>query len=846
MGASGFQIHAMLYSGPARTFDYGATYHLSVDVEVKKRLIGRPKTWVKAGWARLMGKPRHRPASRASAEDKQLHGSTRFIMAEPSAPTTQPTPQEIARTGRVEVISPDRRAELVHELTHDHTPVNADDLLADLLGSKGLADQIEELLLSKGIGRFDARELTLWSTNVTQLEGMQVRGPSEQHPSMVIKGTVVNTHVDVWLESFPVNTRDVGDRYTFMKMDVAEGGPIVTSAKEKRRVWTWGFSFWPLFGIGDYSDTSVPTAANWGHTRHRGKGRGLLPQTGRLTQIPQPYQEKVADVIWRITITPRKKNMWGSFRRGDSERFVRIHDGIHYLRPVTPRPRPQPPPPTHHPAPTTTTATTAAPLAPAGAFPEHLSRLPLSAATERLLATSRTRQLTPSGEENVLLDVLTQVFKRGAKKYLKRRWTIVGMADFPPTRLTGIANPGSGMALWDLLKTGVVLESTRSGLFHHQRMWVELRAVRDPRGEGYMLVEVVDNVNVSIYSFRLNITATSAGTTKSDEVAIGGSPFGWVLGLLRTLGGVLGFKSTSSRTKGHGLALTDSARDTLFIPGRAGRYYGGVRIDAQLVRVIEPSRLFNLLTLGAAGRLMGLFNPSGPVTASGEMLERVLVVRDLVRPDGQPRGNPAWKQIPPTPPRRPGGPAAAGTSWHAWAASVRPVGRIRPTGPPAAPAHAAAARPGRGPGAAVDGGGQRTGLPGADRADPVGPAAAGAAGGAHRRRPVVGRSERGPHRGQGSSCGGGAGTSISPPTATPATIRVTRGYWPPTGAASTPGCDQKRGGGRTRPRRMPSARATMWCWSWPCAAAPSSSRRPAGSATPATGSRRRWWSCRRR
>ena len=243
VGASGFQIHAMLYSGPARTFDYGATYHLSVDVEVKKRLIGRPKTWVKAGWARLMGKPRHRPASRASAEDKQLHGSTRFIMAEPSAPTTQPTPQEIARTGRVEVISPDRRAELVHELTHDHTPVNADDLLADLLGSKALADQIEEMLVSKGIGRFDARELTLWSTNVTQLEGMQVRGPSEQHPSMVIKGTVVNTHVDVWLESFPVNTRDVGDPYTFMKMDVAEGGPIVTSAKEKRRVWTWGLSF---------------------------------------------------------------------------------------------------------------------------------------------------------------------------------------------------------------------------------------------------------------------------------------------------------------------------------------------------------------------------------------------------------------------------------------------------------------------------------------------------------------------------------------------------------------------------------------------------------------------------
>ena len=128
------------------------------------------------------------------------------------------------------------------------------------------------------------------------------------------------------------------------------------------------------------------------------------------------------------------------------------------------------------------------------------------------------------------------------------------------------------------------------------------------------------------------------------------------MGLLRTLGGVLGFKSTSSKTKGHGLALTDSARDTLFIPGRAGRYYGGVRIDAQLVRVTEPSRLFNLLTLGAAGRLMGLFNPSGPVTASGEMLERVLVVRDLVRPDGQPRGNPAWKQIPPPPPAPPGWP----------------------------------------------------------------------------------------------------------------------------------------------------------------------------------------------
>jgi hypothetical protein len=77
-------------------------------------------------------------------------------------------------------------------------------------------------------------------------------------------------------------------------------------------------------------------------------------------------------------------------------------------------------------------------------------------------ARDATRPLNPTGEPNVLLDVVTQLLP---KSYLKRKWTIEGIENSPPARLTGILNAGSAVAMFDVLRT-------RRMLHRPVRRWV--------------------------------------------------------------------------------------------------------------------------------------------------------------------------------------------------------------------------------------------------------------------------------------------------------------------------------------------------------------------------------------
>src|SRR5262249_26215695 len=108
---------------------------------------------------------------------------------------------------------------------------------------------------------------------------------------------------------------------------------------------------------------------------------------------------------------------------------------------------------------------------------------------------------------------------------LKRTWTVEGMQDLPADRLSGILNPGSGIAMIDQL-TGppVAMYSSRNWLLFSPRTRIGLQVVRDPANNGYVLRERVDNTNVTPYSFRLNsrtgATGLKAGADKSGTLSL--------------------------------------------------------------------------------------------------------------------------------------------------------------------------------------------------------------------------------------------------------------------------------------------------------------------------------------
>src|SRR5262249_37468374 len=111
------------------------------------------------------------------------------------------------------------------DLTNNFSPLNGDDLLTEIIGGPQLSDQIDDLLRANGFNRRDSAELSGWATDLSQLEAMQIRGPSASRPTLVVKGTLTDRHVTVRMEAFPINVRTVGQPFEFLKMDVAEGGP---------------------------------------------------------------------------------------------------------------------------------------------------------------------------------------------------------------------------------------------------------------------------------------------------------------------------------------------------------------------------------------------------------------------------------------------------------------------------------------------------------------------------------------------------------------------------------------------------------------------------------------------
>src|SRR5262249_20004193 len=100
--------------------------------------------------------------------------------------------------------------------------LTADDLLTEGLGNPKLATRISDLLVANGLARLDAEELSMWAADLSQVEGMQIRGSSPSRSSLAVRGTVTDRHITVLMEAFVVNVRaTAAPPFELLKMNVA-------------------------------------------------------------------------------------------------------------------------------------------------------------------------------------------------------------------------------------------------------------------------------------------------------------------------------------------------------------------------------------------------------------------------------------------------------------------------------------------------------------------------------------------------------------------------------------------------------------------------------------------------
>ncbi|MER7277855.1 zeta toxin family protein [Dactylosporangium sp. NPDC000244] len=354
VSVSGFQVQAMLYKGPMRWFDYRADLLLEVDVEFRRSWTGVVRSVTQ--WAKSRGEAK--VVTRASATPRTVEASSRLVLPEHSARAAPASAAELLAGRSRELDAASARAAV--EAGHD--PLNGDDLVVDVLGGKPLADLVTMMLLepparrSGWWGAFDrlkwllrrdritpglAADLAARASDNAQLVGSQVRGPSAVEPTLTVKGMLTDSHYQVTVENFPVSSRPDGEATELMKMDVAEGTPVISHSRGRANSWSWGGALSLLWTLGKHNLGLDPSSGG-SYAKHTGLATGISPQAGRLTQITQSYQPRVGNVIMRVTVTSRQKNMLGSFFTVRRERYREVTDGMHFYRPaaapVTPAP----------------------------------------------------------------------------------------------------------------------------------------------------------------------------------------------------------------------------------------------------------------------------------------------------------------------------------------------------------------------------------------------------------------------------------------------------------------------------------------------------------------------------
>jgi hypothetical protein len=601
VGATAVVLNGTIYAGPVRYFDYPVTYRVSL--EPVRADLARLSP---AALRRLLRRPERRTLARAELPN----GFVRFVVAEPLAPTTPPDRAEIEATGTARPLPAGESDRLGVGV-----PLEPDEVRPVLTGTDGVRQQIIALLAELGLDPRAVTSLADRAADVTELHALLLQGAAGPTPTLVRSGVFADTGVRVRVEIVPLARRPVGDPVTLHTLHLLENGPAVSSTRSVTTTRTAGWNV--AFGR-TAPGTSGVAAASRDHagTRTVTRGAGLGPNAGTLMLLLRPHREHVGDVLYRVTVSLVRSNLIGRLHRRVRAAAVLVRDGLRVTRPVDPT-RPVDDDPAADTGPS------------AMAYPSTLPVVPATAVTRALVPAHG-----PDGDP--LLTVVTDLLTRHAPELLTDHWSVDGTPNVPPAPLAALVNTRAAVALADLLLgTGLVLHTTRSHPGGHERFTVVLRAERDPTGQGYRRVAVLDESVVSAYTYRFNTVLTANATGTSVETGLGGQPNQDLpAGPLSGIGGAAGVRRNRGTGQQHSLTRANAERNMPMLPGTAAEYEGPLELTATLVRVRVASPLVTLLTGDLARRLASPRGRGG--TVSTYLVERVLVQQAMLPAPGEP------------------------------------------------------------------------------------------------------------------------------------------------------------------------------------------------------------------
>ncbi|QMU77943.1 hypothetical protein GXW83_21840 [Streptacidiphilus sp. PB12-B1b] len=582
-----------------------------------------------------------------------------------------------------------RLPDIPAELQRRHTPLNGDDVVMETIGAHHVEAEVVELLNQVGISPDRAGDIAWAATGTEMLTGAQVRGPSPITATFVRQGLLQDGHTVVRIEGFPLDGGATPLHLQTLKMDVAEGGSNVSGSDG------WGRSSYYKVGVSfgaaagtDHGGQSVFPGLNrqgdlpFVKNKSRSSSTTLGPVSGRLTQLNADFTEHRAHMLYRVTVITQKKNVFGSSTPRVASGLFEVNGGIRYLRATAAPADPHTqalrsaaaPAPNGRPTlirtglPHTGAAADARPrrntdleIDTFPATPEDLALgaqgrklgvrplVPHAAASERLIVppgTARGR-FEMTGQGNPLVDSVQSLLQRHAPGVMDDHWQIadlgVGVHRPLPTKLSTLLNTGSSEALLDtLLGPGLILHTTDPGVLHNDRIWLLLRATRDPNNNGYYYLEDVNGATTSRYHFRLNADGTSRSVDESTEwsssTRVAESPD--VTDRFNSITVAPGGSISKSASEGDAVSGVDASRNTLFVGGPTNRYAGDLAVDVTVIRTANPSRLANSL-LTIPDKVMLWYNNKLDMsradgTARVMLTERVQIPEQLQHPPIEP------------------------------------------------------------------------------------------------------------------------------------------------------------------------------------------------------------------
>ena len=169
-----------------------------------------------------------------------------------------------------------------------------------------------------------------------------VRGRAVNMHTIVKSGLVSDRQAVVTIEGIPTSIRqDAPDAVMLQQMMWSEGSATAasTSATTRSAGFIVGLPGLLLGRVG----VQAATMANYGHTRGSLKGEtlSLTPTTGRLRHGTHERVEYTGDMVWRVTVTVRDKNMVKDGPLDYRSAIVKIGRGISFLRQVESAPDPE-------------------------------------------------------------------------------------------------------------------------------------------------------------------------------------------------------------------------------------------------------------------------------------------------------------------------------------------------------------------------------------------------------------------------------------------------------------------------------------------------------------------------